>query len=166
MKEVKPTLHVKSLSKDMSQEFMLDREVAWFGAILDELQEDLDDGEMGVASDDAGIWFKGEATRRSNGKFGEVLFLKGVLSARFYTNCVRTGRLMLDELETDLSAVFVDVEMIERYQLKDETSIEMENTEYELYSYKDDVADIQKVLHEHIFLNKNPWPSLESESDE
>src|SRR5690606_40573373 len=106
MKEAKPTLHVKSLSKDMSQEYMLDSEVAWFGAILDELQEDLDDGEIGMTNDEAGIWFKGEATRRSNGKFGEVLFLNGVLSARFYTNCIRTGRLMLDELEADLSGVY------------------------------------------------------------
>lgn len=165
MKEVKSKFLVKSLSKNMAQEMVLDSEVSWFSAILDELQEDVEVGDVGASSDSPGIWFKGNLIRRSNGKFGEVLFLEGELSARFFTNCVKSGRLMMDEFDAPVKAVFVDVEMIERYSLADETEIELEGEEYELYSYKDDVANLGEVLHEHVFLNKNPWPTLEGTSD-
>ncbi len=165
MKEVKDKFLVKSLSKNMAQELLLDTEVSWFGAILDELQEDVDDGEVGTSLDAPGLWFKGKLIRRSNGKFGEVLFLTGELSARFYTNCVKSGRLMIDEFDAEVKAVFVDVEMITRYSLDDEVSIELEGDEFELYSYQDDVANLGEVLHEHVFLNKNPWPTLEGTSD-
>lgn len=165
MKEVKSNFLVKSLSKNMAQELMLDSDVSWFGAILDELQEEIEDGEVGASSDAPGIWFKGKLIRRSNGKFGEVLFLEGELSARFLTNCVKSGRLMMDEFEAPVKAVFVDEEMITRYALEDEVTIELEGEEFELYSYKDDVASLGEVLHEHVFLNKNPWPTIEGSTD-
>lgn len=163
MKETKAKFLVKSLTKDMAQEIQLASDVSWFGAILDELQEDLDVTDGGIGAEAPGIWFKGELTRRSNGKFGEMLFLTGELSARFYTNCIKTGKIMIDSLETAVQAVFVDEEMVERYDLADEITIDIENEEYELYSYQNDVADLAHVLHEHTFLNKNPYPSLETE---
>lgn len=165
MKEVKSNFLVKSLSKNMAQELMLDSDVSWFGAILDELQEEIEDGEVGTSEESPGIWFKGKLIRRSNGKFGEVLFLEGELSARFLTNCVKSGRLMMDEFEAPVKAVFVDEEMITRYALEDEVTIELEGEEFELYSYKDDVASLGEVLHEHVFLNKNPWPTIEGSTD-
>ena len=65
---------------------------------------------------------------------------------------------MLDQVHAEVKAVYIDEEYGEKYQLEDETTLFLNDDEYELYYLDNNKCDLPKVINEFVFLNKNPYP--------
>ncbi|MCY4523706.1 MAG: hypothetical protein OXB84_03085, partial [Halobacteriovoraceae bacterium] len=102
--------------------------------------------------------FNGSILRKKDGKYGDYFFLKGVLKASFHTYCVKSGNPMLDTINVEVKSAILDDEAKNHFQEKD--TICLDENQLDLYYYKDNCFDMQKILHEYLFLNKNPYPHL------
>ena len=84
--------------------------------------------------------------------------LLGALSLTYITQCAQSGELMNDELNLDVQAIFIDNILSNKYEDDENMTLFIGNMEYELYFYENSKLDLAQVLHEYIFLNKNPYP--------
>ncbi len=132
---------------------------AWLMELLEELHEDIDKGDEFFQNFNPSISFKGELTRKDKGKMGELGLLKGDLAVDFCTYDVHSGEMMGESLECEVRAAFMEQKVCEELGYEDETSLLVDTEEYDLYFYDGKLIDVKEVLHEYIYLNKNPYPS-------
>lgn len=154
------------LKYDDPSSVRVDQDTDWVLKILEELSEEVDldnDSRYVKIKNPAFLNFRGTATRKNIPKFGDVLLLEGDLKARFLTNCVLSGRPMMDDLDTEVAAAFILDHLKEELGYEDEVSLYIDESEYDLYFYQGKKVDIKPVLHEYVFLNKNPYPKLKPE---
>lgn len=153
------------LNYDLPLDLDLNESEKFLSEILDELNENLEKGEFISEEKGPAIRFIGSLVKRDDGKYGDIVLLKGHLDVDFITFDIKTGTPMIDHLSVEVNAVFLEEYLCEKYQLQEEVSLYVDQGEYDLYYYRSKKVDVSSVLHEYIFLNKNPYPS-ESESNE
>lgn len=135
----------------------VDESIAWMQDILHELQEGFD--EKDIKPQAPSISFNGIIKRKKDGKFGDYLLIQGKLKACFCTYCVKSGSPMLDSINVQVDSAILDDEIKTRLRDDDDT-IFLDQHQLDLYYYQNNCFDMQKILHEYLFLNKNPYPSL------
>ena len=160
---LKRELITTSLPPGQTKTFDLDEATDWVGELLAELNEELSSEELAELGDETFLTFEGEALRRTSGKLEDHVKFDGKLSCVFGTRCVRTGTPMLDNLDIEVKIVVVDEEIITRYGYEEETTLFVDEHEYELYTSKENRFDLKEAVHEFIWLNKDPYPTAESE---
>lgn len=151
---------LSSLGPDQFIEINVDHQTEWMRKILSELQEDVvdelrEDPERVLQ---ASLSFKGDLQKRSNSMWRDYALLVGELKAHFWTQCVKSGELMMEDLDVDVQAIFVNESLKESKNLEETDTLMIESYEYDLYFYKASVVCIFDVLHEQLFLNKEPYP--------
>lgn len=149
-------------SKDTVLNF--DKQTPWFLALLEELHEDLDKDDEFFVDFRPNITFKGELVKKDKGTMGDIAILKGDLALEFCTYDVQTGEMMSEELEVAVAAVYMDAKIRDELGYQDETSFLIETQEHDLYFYENNTIDLAEVLHEYIFLNKDPYPTKNRDS--
>ncbi len=133
----------------------------WFCSILNELESDVDNEDKQKLSNESKLTFSGRITKKNDSRHKDILLLEGNLSSEFKTYCVRSGDPMVDTLNIEVSSVFIDKALENKYGLEEEISLFVNDKEYDLYYLENNQADVLPVLHEYVFLNKNPYPKLE-----
>jgi len=137
----------------------LDLNTPWLMSILNELSSDVSSRDSkdqdGLTFD---INFNGELIKEKDHSLGDIVKLLGALSVTYITQCAQSGELMNDELNLDVQAVFIDNILSNKYEDDENMTLFIGNMEYELYFYENSKLDLAQVLHEYIFLNKNPYP--------
>lgn len=148
------------MGDDQFIEIEVDHHIEWMRKILSELHEDVsgDLRENPELLKQAALSFKGDLQKRSNSYWREHALLVGELKACFWTQCVKSGELMLEELDLDIQAVFINDSLMKSKNLEETDTLTVENYEYDLYFYKSSLIKISEVLHEQLFLNKSPYP--------
>jgi hypothetical protein len=151
---MKKEVHLLSYRMNVPVEIKLDKNIDWMANILKELCDD----NYEDSPEEPSISFEGTLERKNVGKYGDYLVLDGEVEAHFPTLCTQTGKVMMDSVESPFSAVFLNEEIKEKFGLEEETTLFFDDKECELYFYKNDIANIEEVINEFIFLNKNPYP--------
>ena len=72
---------------------------------------------------------------------------------------------MMDSIDAEVRACFIDEEMKKRFEMEDELSVFVDEGEYDLYFFQNDKIDLFEIFREYIFLNKNPYPVLAKAGD-
>lgn len=159
---MKSEFNISELGKQGGIELSLDENTPWLKDLLDELCEGLtvDDYEQG--EEIPSISFEGLIKKEQDDKVKDFVILEGQLNVLFYTLCVKSGTVITDQIEASIDAAFIHSAMKEQMGLDDEVDIFLLNKEFELYYLEKGKADIKPVLSELAFVNKNPYPSLES----
>lgn len=157
----KKEIYTSSIAPGQPKEFDLDEKTNWVGELLAELNEELSQDELNELGDETFLTFEGTALRRTSGKLEDHVKIDGKLNCVYGTRCIRTGAPMLDNLDIEVKMVIVDEEIITRYSYEEETTLFVDDSEYELYTSKDNRFDLKEAVHEFIWLHKDPYPSLE-----
>ena len=139
-------------------EIKFDKSFEFMQNILNDLHEGLESSEIEMIGDQENISFEGTVERKLGTRYGDYALVRGSISAEFYTHCVVSGELMKDQIHTEVKATFIDESYGERFQLEEETTLFLNDEEYELYYLDNNKVDLPKVINEFVFLNKNPYP--------
>ncbi len=134
----------------------LDLNTPWLMSILHELSSGLSSEDSKELNLD--INFNGELIRDKDNSLGDIVKLLGSLNVTYITQCAQSGELMNDDLNLDVQAIFIDNILSDNYEDDENMTLFVGNMEYELYFYENNKLDLAQVLHEYIFLNKNPYP--------
>jgi len=153
---------VTKLPKEGSVEIYLDGETPWLGQILTDLNDDISDSDYD-GDGETSIVFKGELIRKWNERFNDYVFLTGEVKVSFYTLEINSGEVILDHIDVPVKACWIQEELKEKYGYEDETEIWFDEDEYDLYFYTRNNVELQPVLNEYVFLNKNPYPGLDQD---
>ena len=152
---MKNIFYLGQLKKNEAITFELSRSILWMDEILLELEENYNENQ----SLDSRIDFSGQILKKQDGKFGDYLILEGCLKAAYGTYCIKTGDPMLDTIDVNVSAAILDDETEHKLHPEDDTVL-LGDRELDLYYYSNNCFDMQKIFHEYLFLNKNPYPQL------
>ena len=60
-----------------------------------------------------------------------------------------------------IACAFVDGTFKDNEEFEEEITLFIENQEWDLYFHFNGVVDLKPVIHEYIFLNRNPYPGSE-----
>lgn len=155
---MKRIIPLGNLRLNTPEDFTVDHQIEWAQEFLDELQDGFTEFEKRCLPEKPAVDIKGSLLKEKDSRYGYTVILTGDLSLTFGTYCVSTGQQMVDHLDVPLNVVFVQANYISRYHLEEETTLFIGGEERELYSYENNSIDLAEVIHEYIYLNKNPYP--------
>ncbi len=164
-KPIQSKVTITKLPSDKEVEHILDKSVDWVQEILMELNKGAEfiPSERLLSSSHLDINLK--LKRNFNREIGDYLLMKVDLNTEYHTECVRTLMPMKDTLSLKFQACFIDrcFEKDEKYV--ELTDIFMETDVYELLFHDKRQADLKEAINEQIYLNINPYPVLNPDSE-
>jgi hypothetical protein len=142
-----PASIVQELDLDASQDFMQE--------LLSELDIEVKDSDRG---DESHISFIGEIAK-VEGKFEEFFQIIGKLIITYYTHDIGTNEVMTELFDHEVNCLVLTEEVGKKLHLIDEIDIQHKGKTFDLYFMdEEDIFDFKTILHENIYLNKNPYP--------
>lgn len=157
-------LNINKLGLSKIYDFRVDQTAPWMKTLLEELNEDVKIGFVSPSSQ-AVISCEGQYYKKHRGTYGEYAVVQANLTAKFYTNCVSSGKVMLDTLDVDFCACFLPSNFKTDPDYKDEIELYIDNQNMDLFFLDGNFIDLKEALHEYLYLNKNPYPRLEPKLD-
>lgn len=156
-------INVGKLSSGKIYEFKVDQYTPWLKELLEELNEDVRMGFISPSSQGS-INCEGSYYKKIRPEYGEYAVVKAKLFAKFYTNCVSTGKVMLDEINVDFEACFLGQSFKNDPDYKDEIEFYIDNSTMDLFFLDHNQLDLKEVLHEYLYLNKDPYPRIDKKN--
>ena len=152
---------VNKVRKDEVKEYHIDQNTEWLRAVLIELLEDngLGDKEVEGSAIDLTVRLDKEHFE----EYGEVLFCEGKIRLKYQDISVQTGDVICQELEIPIYCAFLEKHNEKKHQLEEEITIFFDDQEWDLYYHNKNQVDFLPVVHEYVFLNKNPYPGISNE---
>lgn len=163
--KISAKINLIKLPMNTKFEFELDEETDWVRAILMELNENATDKSPEEYLKETTLVISGEIEKKSKAEMDEFLLVNAQVSATYVTECVRTLKPMVVDLDFSLKICFLDdaLSTSELFQDVDETFVE--NDVYEIYFYKKRTIDFDEMIHEQVFLNYEQYPILDADSE-
>lgn len=149
-------LRVNKVRVNEVKEFSIDKSTKWLQSILLELLQDNGLGEDELSK--SSILLNVRIDKEHFDDYGEVVFCEGKIALSYFDISVLTGELITQEMDVLIKCVFLEEDNQKRHKFDDEISIFFGEEEWDLYYYKNNVTDFKSVVHEYVFLNKNPYP--------
>ena len=153
-----------NLSKDVPEKIKLDQNEDWLSRILEELCEAAGEEESQMLME-THLRFSGDIKKSKNTKYGEYVLISGSLTSHFVTQCIKSGNMMFDQIECEVKAACLARSGQKQLGLEEGDSVFLEEQEYELFFFDKNQVDLEPVLHEFVFLNKNPYPTTAAMDD-
>ena len=142
-----------------SREFKFNEDDLWLNEILGELVDELG-GEL--SSDiDCLIGLRLEGNKFQHHSYRDAVLLKGKLEVKYPASSSINGDQVQQELSIPIKSVFIDSSFEDNEELKEEITLFVEDQEWDLYFHNNGIVDLKSVIHEYIFLNRNPYPGSE-----
>ena len=154
-------LRVNKVRVDEVKEFKADKKTQWLDSILLELLEDCGHGKEDLGKSDINLSLKVE--KEHFDEFGEVLFCHGQVNLQYLDISVQSGESIEQKLEITVNCAFLEEHNEKKHQLEEEITIFFGEQEWDLYYHNRNMADMKSVIHEYVFLNKNPYPGMSNE---
>lgn len=161
----KKTVYLSSFPVGQPKLFDLDESNAWLAELLSELNEEMTAEELASLDEKFFLCFEGEGLRTTTGKLEDHVKIQGKISTVYATRCINTGKPMVDSLDLEVKFVVIDDELISRYGYEEQTTIFIDDSEFELYSTKDNRFDIKEIIHEFLWLNKDQYPTTLTDTE-
>lgn len=161
---LKPTLSVHKLPFDTPQVCWVDEKTEWVQTILKELQE----GEPLLSEwkgSSPSLSLNLEVIRRSRENLKNYLTLQGTIKLNWITRCVLTYEAMEQRQEIPVRAAVIMRSYQKSMNLYDETVLFVNDREWDIFYY-DKGVDVAEIIHEYIYLNKNPYPKKYESGEE
>lgn len=152
---------INKIRKDEVKKYEIDQSTEWLKSILMELLEDSGHGSDDLK--DSEIKLSVSLDKEDFEEYGEVLFCEGNISIKYTDVSVQTGDPIEQKLEIPVFCAFLEEYNEKKHQLDEEITIFFGEQEWDLYYYKKNTADFLPVVHEYVFLNKNPYPGISNE---
>jgi uncharacterized protein len=153
---------MSQIIKSKELDINLDENTPWLKSLLDELCEGLTNNDYQQGEELPCISFVGELKSDEDDKYKDYATLIGTLEITYYTLCARSGTVILDYLDASVEAAFLNSSLKEALGLEEDVDIFLTDRAYELYFHEKGKLDIKPVLSEYAYVNKNPYPALES----
>jgi hypothetical protein len=135
--------------------FSFNQDDLWLNEILGELVDELQ-GEL-TPDLDCRISLELQAHKHQHYSYRDVVLVKGELLVRYPALSGQTGEQLQQELLVPVSCAFIDGTFQDNEELQEEITLFIENQEWDLYFHFNGVVDLKPVIHEYIFLNRNPY---------
>ena len=149
-------VRLNKLLLKQNNEFSFTEQDEWLGTVLDELT-----GDVGGSSD-SGLNHSlkvGLTVRKfEDFHYKNVVTVEGQIEAAYPALCSQSGTQIQEGLKISVNAVFIDSHFEEDDGLGDEITLFYDESERDLYYFEKNLIDFLPVIHEYIFLNRNPYP--------
>lgn len=133
--------------------------------LLAELNEEVDVVEFASIDETPYLKFTGTLIKSYDDNNQHSIVIKGQLSVSFYTQCVKSGALMLDKMDVEVNAGVIDGALAPLYESNEEMILFIKGEQRDLFFYNEaGEIEFKEIISEYLFLNKNPYPSLEQTS--
>jgi len=157
-------LAIRKIKPHLWLDYNVEINTDWCRALLVELNElsssDLSPEEL-LSTSKLSIEMK--IQKKVKPEWGDYLLCKFTLKTHFHTACSKTMAPMTDDLEFTTQACFAPFELKSLEEFSDQTEVFTDGEMYELYFLDEKhQADLQELCHEHIYLNINQYPQLNS----
>ncbi|MCY4643489.1 MAG: hypothetical protein OXB88_02630 [Bacteriovoracales bacterium] len=156
---LKSTLALHEFPVDTPLSYSLNEKVDWPKALLEELNEEVGSSERNGFS--SAISIRLEALRRRGQALGDYLLLEGEVWAKYITRCIMSFEIMEEILTIPMNAVVIPRIRQRSMGLEEATIFFVDDRERDLFFY-DLKVDVAEIVHEYIYLNKNPYPKKSS----
>lgn len=143
----------------------LNKDCEWINSLLSELHEGVTGMPVTEMNKRSSLDVRLDVTKKFNPKTGEYLLVKCHFEMEFFVNCVKTLTLMKDKLTCDFKSCFIGNEHEDDEMYADQIEVYMDNDLWDLHFYEKRDVDLKEIIHEQIYLNKNPYPTREIASD-
>lgn len=154
------TLNLKELNPDVIEEFSVSNEVSWVNELVQELEED-NDGEKGELPSFVKLDLK--ITLRSTKFYGDYVTVRAGINAEYYAPCVRCLALTRQQVETQVSGLFLHDNYATRPEYQEISSYFIENEEMELYFHKKGQVELKEFIHEQLYIEREAFPKCVGE---
>jgi uncharacterized metal-binding protein YceD (DUF177 family) len=128
----------------------------WLNEILGELVDEL--GGVLSSSTECLIKLKLEGSKIQHHTYRDAVLLKGDLEVKYPASSSTVGDQVQQELSIPIKTIFIDISFESNEELKEEITLFVEDQEWDLYFHSNGIVDLKSVIHEYIFLNRNPYP--------
>ena len=142
-----------------SKQFKFNQDDLWLNEILGELVDELG-GELN-SEIDCIIGVHLEGSKFQHHTYRDAVLLKGSLVVKYPASSSINGDQVQQELSVPIQSVFIDSSFEDNEELKEEITLFVEDQEWDLYFHNNGIVDLKTVIHEYIFLNRNPYPGSE-----
>lgn len=164
----------KTISKNISpnkvgssdfQDFELDQNVDWVKELLIELNENAVEKSEEAYLDQTNLDIKLRLKSTDVQTIGHVLLAEAEVNTHYVTACTLSMEEVFETCHFTVKACFLpeSFEKTEEYAEATETFIAGELRE--LHFLKNGLADLKEFIHEHLFLNINPYPKKDFDED-
>lgn len=145
-----------------------DEKQPWVANLLSELSEDVGDEIAMIGEENITLTMDFSLEKKRHPHYGEILLVKGQLHASFPTLCSRTGAVIVDKLSAEVNACFLHENLKKTAEdpLEEEIDVVIGEEVFDLYFYAPRGASLSEMAHEYIYLNKNPYPQVNLNSDD
>jgi len=144
--------------------FDLDQDTDWVKKFLLELNEKASEKSPEEYLEETFIEISGEIEKKDKPEMNEVLLVRGTITATYATECIRTLKPMLMDMDVEFKICFVDESMATSELFADLDETYVENDVYQIYFHNKRTVNFEEMLHEQIFLNYEQYPVLDAES--
>ena len=157
-------ISMDKLQTNKVEEIHYNLEDPWVLEIFNELQVHVDKEDL-LADSPQSLELNLQLQKKTTSILNEHVEVRGNLDLHFQTACVRCLITMPVHLELPIAACFIDPEMEEDPQIKDQLTVYSESTqeELELYVYQQKRLNLQEFLQEQIFLHLDDCPLHEED---
>ncbi len=158
MTDLPSSITLSKLGQNQLLYFDVTEKTPWGRELLEELNE-LHDQEVRIEAP-AGNSMNAnlELERKHSTKLGDHLLIHADLEARYTTTCIRCLVPMEESLKLSFDACAINQEFANEPEHKDQATVYIEDMERELYFFENNHVDIKEIMHEQMFLTKNPLP--------
>lgn len=151
------------------QKYVIDRDVPvelnidtpWVLGIFNELLEDIEKKDLFSLENRGSLSFNGTFKRKKNQIFGDHLIIKGTINCSYPTYNSTSGELFFDKINCEVLCGVVDKEVGDEYSNPETMTIFIGDTDYDYYESENDRFNFKEIIHEYLFLNKDPYPALD-----
>jgi hypothetical protein len=159
---IKAIVDIRGIKKGQTLEVEVNEKIDWVKELLDELSDGVDHQDEVVPYLKIFI----SLDKRFNEKFESFVLINGRIEALHPAICVRSGDSFLDKLDIPVNAIVIDDNLREKWGYDEEITMFFEDEEKDLYTFENSQIQVKEILHEYLFLNKNPYPKIGGEDEE
>ena len=145
--------------------YELDENVMWVQNLLREMNETATDKKPDEWLLETSLHIQIELTKKFKNEYGEYLLAKGNFQCTFATESVRTLNPVKETMDVDFKACFLHEPLLKTEEFEDIDETWIDGDTYTIYPYVKSTADIAEMLHEQLFLHRNPYPVAEGEEE-
>jgi hypothetical protein len=162
-------INIRDMQKGEIVSLRWERDHALGVKTLAELNEDVAEAEglaQFVGTEEEDFLVDLEITKHENAHWEEFLILSGHVYVRFPTLCVSTGRWMMDTLDLDLHCVLLAASFDSPDAYAEHVDVDYEGQDHDIYFLDKGKIDLYSIVHEQLYLGKNPYPKIETADNE
>lgn len=155
------SVNLHKIKSDDFEHFELNKSLKWVQELILELNEKVSNYTDEQIIEDSDLVIELEMKKSYKPNFSYYILVRGKIQAHFKTECVISLQEMSDKIECEFKACFLEHNLAEEPEYSDLDEIFIDSDMYDLHFYEKNIADIKEMVHEYIYLNINPYPSLE-----